>query len=103
MSKKRKTKREKIASDLKKQLFKSKIPEQITNEPEKISIKTFSIDMPKTTNLNPEKKVNNAKNYSYVLKDIKKTVSITLIIFLLDISLFFLLKNNILSLKVIGL
>ena len=86
MSKKRKTKKEKIAAASRQTVLK------IQNSSEEFSHVSIMVPEYKETET---QRPHTSHNYSYVVKDIRKTLMITLFLIALDIAIFFILKLGI--------
>lgn len=102
MSKKRKTRKEKMITALRRevQLAKYSVPsanvptyEFKKNDENK---KESSLAIPATQSLS-------SRNYSYVISNTKKTLLITMIIFAAHVLFYLLLRNAVINLKFLGL
>ncbi|OGH11930.1 MAG: hypothetical protein A2857_05775 [Candidatus Levybacteria bacterium RIFCSPHIGHO2_01_FULL_36_15] len=116
MSKKRRTKREKLATQLRKQSMKKtnyskNSMEMPYAQTEKTSaFNTYSIAFPALSQESKQYKKTASlsspiqdEKYSYVLKDIKKTIIVISTILIFNLGIFVLLKNNIVNFKFLGL
>ena len=92
MSRKRRTKREKLIAELRRKAY---IPKESISSKSKLE----AVPLPK---IQMNTVTNTPKNYSYVLHDMKKTTIIVSAIFFLNFVIFLLLENNIVKLGFLG-
>ncbi len=100
MSKKKKTLKEKKASDLRKA---SQSPDRTTQN----STPTYTFSAVNTTSPAPKTFVNKSvilQNSSfYTLKDLRKSITISVILFAVNTIIYLLIENNSLPLSILGL
>lgn len=96
MAKKKKTRQQKIVADLKRELVKKTLSSQ---NDQVVKLDTPKEILPKKEFLaKPVEKKDNATNYNYLIRDLRKTALLTTSIIALQIILFFILTNKILVL-----
>lgn len=94
MSKKRKTKREKLLSDIRNKLQQLEQQQHLVETPRKKIITAASI---KESQVIEKQSLSSMRNYSYVILDIKHTIAITLLVILGNILVFSLLSRHIIT------
>ncbi len=116
MSKKRRTRKEKIASELKRKTIKStqytqniiqlsnsqnmEIPQSNTYN---FTFSGSKQDPKSVTKLKNIGNKNDINNYAYVINDIKKTLTVVGVILIINLGVFVLIGKNIISFKFLGL
>lgn len=103
MSKKKKTKREKIIADLRRQLTLQQDALRPYQEPSQKS----NDHIPKVIPAQPVspsifQKDTGRKEYGYVLEDVRKTLRVIALIFLANVAVFYLFEKHILSITFLG-
>lgn len=101
MSKKRRTKQEKIIAQLRKQITQTQShPQKINLQPkntEKIEEEKFIFQYKNTAPSSQTQIVTKQKDYSYVMKDIKKTLVVVILVIIINTTFYFILEKNILN------
>lgn len=104
MGKKKKTKREKIISDLKKQLSQAQsAPQSVPLQKEQPNSPRYSLDIPVTQVQKVYQKEKPKKDYSYVSYDVKRTLAVVASILIINSTIYLLVQNNIVHIALFGL
>ena len=104
MSKRKKTREQKIISDLRRKITLSRQPNQIKTSTQDVNSETpqkaFTFSIP---SIMPQKNnVQSSTIYPYLFSDLRKTTALTGLILCVELLLFFLMKNHLLTLFSLG-